>query len=163
MVRHIFVYNVNQNSPQPEVRFPGRLYCWEHSPAVCIFKLCFGMPHLSILIFLLILLYNIDIWISISEAFTQRMSGGLITIIFPYHKTSSEIWILNLQGKHGMVKAWMMLLVTSSFSFDECCSHNSCSKWGGHVQGIISCIPMCRVFKFYWDVMHLYQNAPLLV
>lgn len=68
--------------------------------AVFILKLSFVISLIPLLIFLLILLYNIDILDFKPEVFTQRTSGGFIII----NKAGAEICILNVHREHETVK-----------------------------------------------------------
>lgn len=72
--------------------------------AVFTLKLSFVISLIPLLIFLLILLYNIDILDFKPEVFTRRMSAGFIIIIFPCNKAGAEICILNVHGEHEIVK-----------------------------------------------------------
>ena len=67
---------------------------------VFILKLSFLIPLMIPLIFLLILLYNIDILdFNIWGLYTKGV-WGFIIIIFPYKKASTEICVLNAHGEH---------------------------------------------------------------
>lgn len=84
--------------------------------AVLILKLSFVMSLMYVLIFVLILLYNIDIWVSVYEVFIQRILGGFINLFFSYNEGRAEICILNLHGGNEIVKVYMLLLPVNALS-----------------------------------------------
>lgn len=84
--------------------------------SVLILKLSFVMSLMHALIFVFILLYNIDIWVSVYEVFIQRILGGFINLFFSYNEGRAEICILDLHGGNEIVNIYMRLLAVNALS-----------------------------------------------